>query len=82
MNDLQRLKRECGRGDLDAVEVYPRDCDVVNVANMRHLFVFESCLLPYVWRRRNPDGGRDASQITAGKNEGPDGDVAKSSRPG
>lgn len=50
-DDLQRLKRECGRGDLDAVEVYPRDCDVVDVANMRHLFVFEGSLLPYAWRR-------------------------------
>lgn len=36
---LQRLKRECGRGDKDAVEVYPADDAIVNVANMRHLWV-------------------------------------------
>ena len=41
-DDLQRLKRECGRGDLSAVEFYPADQDVVNVANMRHLWIFDS----------------------------------------
>lgn len=38
-DDLQRLKHECGRGDKDAVEIYPADADVVNVANMRHLWI-------------------------------------------
>lgn len=52
-DELQQLKRECGRGDLDAVEVYPRDGDVVNVANFRHLFVFDQPL-DFVWRR--PEG--------------------------
>lgn len=37
--ELQRVKSECGMGHLLAVEVYPRDRDVVNVANMRHLFL-------------------------------------------
>lgn len=37
--DLQRLKREAGYGEFDAVEVYPSDRDVVNVANMRHLWI-------------------------------------------
>src|SRR5882757_1329974 len=37
--ELQRLKRECGRGDKDAVEVFPAEAYVVNVANMRHLWV-------------------------------------------
>lgn len=37
-DELMDLKRECGRGDKDALEVYPADRDVVNVANMRHLF--------------------------------------------
>jgi len=46
---LQRLKSECGRGDRDAVEIYPADADVVNVANIRHLWVFPA---PFhlVWR--------------------------------
>ncbi len=37
-DELMVLKRECGRGDQDALEIYPADRDVVNVANMRHLF--------------------------------------------
>lgn len=38
-DDLQWLKAAVGFGDREAVEVFPRDCDVVNVANMRHLWV-------------------------------------------
>lgn len=53
-DELQHLKHECGRGDKFAVEVYPADSDVVNVANMRHLWV-----LPeppeYAWRADNHD---------------------------
>lgn len=47
---LQRLKAECGRGDQWAVECFPPDDQVVDVANMRHLF-----LLPeppaYGWKK-------------------------------
>ena len=49
-DDLQRLKAECGFGDCDAVEVYPRDRDIVNVANMRHLWVLAEPL-EFAWRR-------------------------------
>lgn len=38
-DELQRLKAECGYSDSDAVEIFPSDRDVVNVANMRHLWV-------------------------------------------
>jgi len=48
--ELQRVKREIGRGNLDAVEVFPADRDVVNVANMRHIFIMDEPL-PYAWRR-------------------------------
>jgi hypothetical protein len=50
-DDLQRLKAEAGFGDLCAVEVYPPDEHVVNVANMRHLFLTTE--LPFMWRRSN-----------------------------
>lgn len=55
-DELQRLKRECGRGDCDALEVYPRDADVVNVANMRHLWCFRvgGPALPFAWRKPPP----------------------------
>ncbi len=50
--NLQKLKSEAGYGDHDAVEVYPPDSDVVNDANMRHLFVFvNGHRLPFVWRK-------------------------------
>lgn len=48
-DDLQRVKREAGYSDKDAVEVFPADCDVVNVANMRHLFVLAEPL-SFAWR--------------------------------
>lgn len=38
-DDLMRAKREAGFGDWYAVEIYPRDRDIVNVANMRHLWI-------------------------------------------
>jgi hypothetical protein len=37
--ELQDLKKQAGYGERCAVEVYPNDSDVVNVANLRHLFV-------------------------------------------
>lgn len=49
-DDLQRLKREAGFGGVDAVEVYPRDRDLVNVANMRHLFLMNDPL-SFAWRK-------------------------------
>lgn len=36
--DLMRVKRECGFGHLDAVEIYPADVDIFNTANLRHLY--------------------------------------------
>lgn len=50
-DSLQLIKGSLGYGDRDAVEIYPKDDDVVDVANIRHLFI-----LPYghkldcIWR--------------------------------
>jgi len=41
-DDLQRLKHEAGYGDWWAVEIYPPDSHVVNVANMRHLWLLDA----------------------------------------
>lgn len=38
-DELQRVKRECGFGDFWAVECYPPDTQVVNVGNLRHLWL-------------------------------------------
>lgn len=39
-DELMRCKNEVGFGDWYGVEIYPRDKDIVNVANMRHLWIF------------------------------------------
>lgn len=38
-DDLQRCKRETGYADWYGVEIYPRDRDVVALANIRHLWL-------------------------------------------
>lgn len=47
--ELQRVKSEIGFGDRDAVEIYPPDQDVVNVANMRHIWLLDHPLR-FAWR--------------------------------
>lgn len=49
--DLQDIKRQVGRGDQCAVEVFPCEEDVVNVANMRHLWIFPKGLV-FGWSDR------------------------------
>ena len=46
--DLQQIKRETGHADWYGVEVFPRDRDLVNVANMRHLWLLAKPL-PIGW---------------------------------
>lgn len=50
---MQRLKRECGFEGFDAVEIYPKDMDIVNVANMRHLWILRDDELPFIWRAKH-----------------------------
>jgi len=57
-DDLQRIKRECGFGLRLAVEMYPPDDDVVNVANMRHLW-FPKEALGFGWGSRKLNAGGD-----------------------
>jgi hypothetical protein len=47
-DDLQRLKSEAGFGAQCAVELFPPDGEVVNVANMRHLFIIPRPA--FMWR--------------------------------
>ncbi|MFZ3484239.1 DUF7694 domain-containing protein [Sphingomonas sp. 3-13AW] len=48
--DLQRLKREAGYADEWAVEVLPADGEIVNVANMRHIWLLPEAPA-FGWRR-------------------------------
>lgn len=43
-DELQTIKHDCGYGGYTAVEVYPADNDIMNVANMRHLWVLKAPL--------------------------------------
>lgn len=49
--ELQELKRQAGYGDKDAVEVYPAEKDIVNVANMRYLWILDQAV-PFAWRSK------------------------------
>lgn len=53
-DDLMRIKAGVGFGDQDAIEIYPADDDIVNVTNMRHLFLVPDHLkkdLTCIWRK-------------------------------
>lgn len=49
-DDLQRIKTECGYGDREAVEIYPPDEHIVNIANIRHLWVLDA-RMPFSWHK-------------------------------
>lgn len=49
-DELMQCKRQCGRGERDALEVYPADKDIVNVANMRHLWL-PAEPVAFAWRK-------------------------------
>ena len=53
-DELQRIKRATGFGDTYAFEIYPRDRDIVNVANMRHLWLLREPL-PIGWFASRPN---------------------------
>jgi hypothetical protein len=48
-DEIQAIKRQIGFGDRYAVELYPADADVVNVANMRHIWLVDAPA--FAWRR-------------------------------
>lgn len=56
-DDLQAIKRHVGFGDKDAIEIYPADRDIVNVANMRHLWVMPSPI-SCAWRNTPPEAAQ------------------------
>jgi len=51
--ELQEIKRACGFGDIEAVEVYPRDSDIMNTGNIRHLYLMDH-LIPFAMRVKPP----------------------------
>lgn len=51
-DDLFRIKNEIGFADNDAVEVYPAQTDLTNVANIRHLWILKEGDAPFIWRNK------------------------------
>lgn len=51
-DELQSIKDACGYSDFDAVEVYPKKQDVVNVANLRHLWIIPPEHTQFIWRQQ------------------------------
>jgi hypothetical protein len=50
-DELMEVKAGVGFGDRWAVEVFPPDAAVVDVANMRHLWILDG-VPPYGWNTR------------------------------
>jgi hypothetical protein len=48
-DELQEIKRQCGYADRMAVEIYPPDRDVLNIMNVRHLWLLPEPL-DFAWR--------------------------------
>lgn len=66
-DELQSIKHDVGFGSSYAIEVYPADKDVVNVANFRHLWLLAKPLAigckplsARAWRSAGRAGGVDA----------------------
>lgn len=51
-DDLQRVKAQCGFGEHWMVETYPPDSEIVNVANIRHLFLLSE-VPPFAWTKKD-----------------------------
>lgn len=49
-DELQRIKSVLGYSNREAVEIYPRDKQVVNRGNMRHIWILKKPL-PFSWRK-------------------------------
>lgn len=54
-DDLQSIKNQIGYASYTAIEVYPPAVDVVNVANIRHLWVLNEPL-SFQWKRGDGRG--------------------------
>jgi hypothetical protein len=49
-DELYQIKNAVGFASSELVELYPKDVDLVNRGNLRHLWLAEN--LPFVWRNR------------------------------
>lgn len=54
-DELMEVKRQAGFGGVVAVEIYPDDANVVDVSNMRHLWLLSEPP-PFMWSSKNTEG--------------------------
>lgn len=51
-DELMDIKRQCGRGEKFAIEVFPEDSNIIDTDNVRHLWIIEKNILdtlPFSW---------------------------------
>lgn len=64
-DELQIIKNECLGEDVECIEVYPKQSDVINVSNMRHLWVLdEPCKYRFPKEKSMPDSEAAMLAIT------------------
>lgn len=51
-DEMNELKRQCGRGSINAVERFPPDDELINAGNYRHLWIGDLENLSLVWSKR------------------------------
>lgn len=72
-DELQKIKCAVGYGPWMALEFYPPDEDVVNVANIRHLWIPKTTQIPAYWTKHfearatssSPDASPQASRSSS-----------------
>lgn len=50
-DELRGIKNDCGFSDFDGVEFFPREDDIINTGNARHLYLFANHL-PLIRRKQ------------------------------
>lgn len=51
-DEIRKIKEQCGFGDVDAIEFYPAEKDIINTGNIRHIYIFNT-ELPLIRRKFN-----------------------------
>lgn len=51
-DDIQKIKANLGYRDSCAIEIYPPEKDLVNVANIRHIFIVDKAP-EFMWKKNN-----------------------------
>ncbi len=50
-DDIQEIKEQCGYSKHCAIEIFPPDELIVNVANVRHIWIYKEGEHPMMWKK-------------------------------